>query len=155
MKKGPGSGSRDWIFKILRDSGLRFEKKLLKTGIIQLKDVPAGFPVSYGSTYHTEKQTLIATVPVGYADGFNRLLSNCGHMLIRGVRAPVVGRVCMDLTMLDVGHIPDVSMKDEVIILGQQQGTTLSADEIAVSLDTINYEILSTITDRIQRKYIK
>ncbi len=127
----------------------------LKTKIIQLKEVPAGFSISYGSTYHTGKQTKIATVPVGYADGFNRLLSNLGYMLIRGHRAPVVGRVCMDLTMLDVGHIPGVSVADEVVIIGQQQGTTISADDVASSLNTINYEIVSTVTDRITRIYIK
>ncbi len=127
----------------------------LKTKIIQLKDVPAGFSISYGSTYQTEKQTMIATVPVGYADGFNRILSNTGHMLIRGHRAPVVGRVCMDLTMLDVGNIPGVSMEDEVVIIGQQKEMIISADEVAASLNTINYEIVSTMTDRIQRIYIK
>ena len=76
-------------------------------------------------------------------------------MLIRGHRAPVVGRVCMDLTMLDVGHIPGVSLEDEVVIIGRQQELTISADEIAASLNTINYEIVSTVTDRVQRKYIK
>jgi len=127
----------------------------LKTKIIQIKDVPAGFNISYGSTYQTDKPTKIATVPVGYADGFSRLLSNLGHVLIRGHRVPVVGRVCMDLTMLDVGHVPGVSIEDEVVVIGRQKEMAISADDVAASLDTINYEIVSTVTDRIQRTYIQ
>ena len=127
----------------------------LKARIVHLKKVPAGFPVSYGMTHTTPSPTVIATVPVGYADGFNRRLSNRGHVLVRGQKAPIVGRVCMDLTMIDVGHIPGVALEDEVVILGRQAKAEISADEIAGLLDTINYEITSAITTRVPRVFLK
>jgi len=127
----------------------------LKSSIIHLKKVPAGFPVSYGITYRTEKPTTIATVPVGYADGYNRLLSSRGQMLVRGKRVPIVGRVCMDLTMLDVGALKDVMIEDEVVVFGQQGIEALTADELAASLNTINYEIVTSITARVPRIYRK
>ena len=123
----------------------------LKARIIHLKTVPAGFAVSYGMTHTTEKPTTIATIPVGYADGYNRRLSNRGSMLVNGVRAPIVGRVCMDLTMLDVGHVPDVHLEDEVVIIGRQGTESFTADEIAGLLGTINYEVTSAITARVPR----
>jgi alanine racemase len=125
----------------------------LQTRIIHLKQVPARFPVSYGCTYKTPAPTLVATVPVGYADGYSRLLSNRGHMLVRGMKAPVVGRVCMDLTMLDVGHIPGVSPGDEVMVFGKQGDMPLSADDLADLAGTISYEIVTSISDRIPREY--
>ena len=127
----------------------------LKSRVVHIKQVPAGFNVSYGMTYQTQNPTTIATVPIGYADGLNRLLSNQGHMLIHGQKAPIVGRVCMDLTMLDVGGIPGVEMEDEVIVFGRQGNTTITADEVAADLNTINYEIVSTITGRVTRVYVK
>ncbi len=127
----------------------------LKSIIIQLKEVPAGFAVSYGSTYKTQKPTTIATVPVGYADGLNRLLSSRGQMLVHGQRAPIIGRVCMDLTMLDVGHIDRVQMGDEVVIFGRQHNASLTVDEMASLLNTINYEIVTSITARVPRVYLK
>jgi len=127
----------------------------LKSRIIHLKAVPAGFAVSYGMTHTTEKPTTIATIPVGYADGYNRRLSNRGCMLVNGVRAPIVGRVCMDLTMLDVGHISDVNLEDEVVIIGRQGTESVTADEIAGMLGTINYEVTSAITARVPRVYLK
>ena len=127
----------------------------LKSKIIQLKEVPAGFAVSYGSTYKTQKPTTIATVPVGYADGLNRLLSSRGQMLVHGQRAPIIGRVCMDLTMLDVGQIDRVQMGDEVVIFGRQRNSSLSVDEMASLLNTINYEIVTSITARVPRVYLK
>ena len=127
----------------------------LKSRIIQLKKVPAGFNISYGITYQTKKPTTIATVPVGYADGFNRLLSNRGHMLVHGRKVPIVGRVCMDLTMIDVGSVSDAAVEDEVVIFGPQTNDSITADEIALKLNTINYEIVSTITARVPRVYIK
>jgi alanine racemase len=126
----------------------------LKSKIVQIKKVPAGFRVSYGGTYTTEKPTVIATVPAGYADGYNRLLSSCGTMLVCGQRAPVVGRVCMDLTMLDVGHIDDACQGSEVVLLGKQGSNEITADEIAETTETINYEVVSTITGRVSRIYL-
>ncbi|UCE51073.1 MAG: alanine racemase [Desulfobacterales bacterium] len=127
----------------------------LKSRIIHLKQVPAGFNVSYGITYQTEKPTTIATVPVGYADGFNRLLSSRGDMLVHGQRVPIIGRVCMDLSMLDVRDLSNVNLEDEVVIFGQQGDESITADEIASRLNTINYEVVSTVMERVPRIYIK
>lgn len=125
----------------------------LKARLVHVKKVPAGFCVSYGMTYRAPAPTTIATVPIGYADGYSRLLSSRGTMLVRGQRAPIVGRVCMDLTMLDVGHIAGVRTGDEVIVLGRQGDETIAADEIAGVLGTINYEIVSSITARVPRTF--
>jgi len=127
----------------------------LKTSVVHLKKVPAGFYVSYGITHKTPKPTTIATVPVGYADGLNRLLSSRGQMLVHGRRVPIIGRICMDLTMLDVGDIENVKVGDEVVIFGQQGNETLTVDEMAAALNTINYEIVSTITARVPRVYLR
>ncbi len=127
----------------------------LKTQIIQLKTVPAGFNVSYGMTYTTPRPTTIATIPLGYADGLNRRLSSRGQMLVGGQRVPIIGRVCMDLTMLDVGRIKNVHKGDEVVVFGQQGNETLTVDEMATTLDTINYEIVTGISARVPRVYLK
>ena len=127
----------------------------LKSSIIHLKKVPAGFHISYGITYRTEKPTTIATVPIGYADGLNRLLSSRGWMLVHGIRVPIVGRVCMDLTMLDVGALKDVTIEDEVVVFGQQGNEAITADELAAKLNTINYEIVTSISGRVPRVYIR
>jgi alanine racemase len=125
----------------------------LTSRVAYAKKVPAGFSVSYGQTHKTRTSTTIATVPVGYADGYSRLLSSRGYMLVRGQRAPIVGRVCMDLTMLDVGHIPGVAVDDEVVVIGRQGDKSIHADEIAKMTDTINYEVVSSITARVARIY--
>lgn len=126
----------------------------LKARIIHLKKVPAAFPVSYGMTWRSAGPTTIATVPIGYADGFSRRLSNRGEMLVCGRRAPIVGRVCMDLTMLDVGHIHPASVEDEVVIIGRQGEETLTANDLARGVGTINYEVVSAITARVPRIYV-
>jgi alanine racemase len=138
-----------------RRSDLKLEPVLQwKTRVIHLKQVPAGFGVSYGITYKTPEPTTLATVAVGYADGLNRLLSSRGHMLLHGQRVPIVGRVCMDLTLLDVGNVPDASIGDEVVILGHQDDEHITAEELASTLDTINYEIVTSITDRVPRIHL-
>ena len=126
----------------------------LRAKVIHLKKVPAGFNISYGITYKTQQPTTIATVSVGYADGLNRLLSSRGHMLLHGKRAPIVGRVCMDFTMLDVGGIRNVRVGDEAVVFGQQGNAAITVDEMAASLNTINYEIVSTITARVPRVHM-
>ena len=126
----------------------------LKAKIIHLKKVPAGFNVSYGITHETKKPTTIATIPIGYGDGFNRLMSSKGHMLVHGQRAPIIGRVCMDLTMIDVGHIPEVEIEDEAVVFGRQGYAFISADEIAGFTDTINYEVVTRISNRVPRVYL-
>jgi alanine racemase len=122
-----------------------------KTKILQLKRVPSGTSISYGQTFVTERESLIATLPIGYADGYARLLSNRGEVLVRGQRAKVAGRVCMDLTMIDVTDIRNVQQGDEVVLLGRQGGAEISADEMAAWANTISYEILTSISARVPR----
>ena len=124
-----------------------------KSRILQLKKVPAGTSISYGRTFITQRESLIATVPVGYADGYSRLLSNVGAMLVKGKRAPVAGTVCMDLTMIDVTDIGGVQQGDEVVLLGRQGNAVISADEMAAWSNTISYEILTSIGTRVPRIY--
>jgi alanine racemase len=124
-----------------------------RTRVAQVKRVPAGFPVSYGCTYVTEKETVIATLSVGYADGYSRLLSSRGQVLVRGKRAPVVGRVCMDQCMIDAGDIPGVSPGDEVVLFGRQGEAFIPVEEVAGLMGTINYEVVSTLSARVPRVY--
>jgi alanine racemase len=125
----------------------------LKARITHVKRVPAGTRISYGGTWQASRPTTIATVPVGYGDGYSRSLSNRGQMLVHGRCAPIVGRVCMDLTMIDVGHIDDVRMEDEVVLIGRQGDEAISADDVAAQLDTINYEVVTAIMSRVPRIY--
>jgi alanine racemase len=122
-----------------------------KTRILQLKSVPSNTSISYGETFITKRDSLIATLPIGYADGYPRLLSNRGQALVGGKRARVAGRVCMDLTMLDVTDIGKIQQGDEVVLLGTQENDAISADEMAAWADTISYEILTSIGARIPR----
>lgn len=122
-----------------------------KTRMLQLKKVPKGSSISYGQTFVTKRESLIATLPLGYADGYHRLLSNRAVVLVRGQRAPVVGRVCMDLTMVDVTDIRGVVEEDEVVLLGAQGGEVILADEMARWAETISYEIFTSISARVPR----
>jgi len=123
-----------------------------KTRIVFLKEVPAGMGLSYGHAYHTKRQSLIATVPVGYGDGLSRNLSNHCTMLVHGVRCRQVGRITMDLTLLDVTALRGkVQQGDEVVIIGRQGAEEVTADELAQKLGTINYEIVTRISHRVPR----
>jgi len=114
-----------------------------KTRIVFLKELPAGECISYGRTYTTkQKRTVVASLPVGYADGYNRLLSNQGEVLIRGRRFPVIGRICMDQTMIDVTNLPQVEIGDEVVLWGRQGQEEIAVEEIADKIKTINYEVV-------------
>ena len=126
-----------------------------KTRVLQLKTLPKHSPISYGGTFTTCRESVIATLPVGYADGYKRSLSNKAAVLIRGRRAPVVGRVTMDLTMVDITAIDGVQPGDEVVLLGTQDGETISAEEMAGWADTISYEILTSISRGVPRHYIE
>ena len=126
----------------------------LKSSIILLKKVPAGTPIGYGRTFITKRKSTIATIPIGYADGYSRKLSNNGDVLICGKRAPVVGRICMDTIMVDVTDIPDVSYRSEVVLIGVQGKECITADELAEKTGTIPYEILTSIGERVKRVYI-
>jgi alanine racemase len=125
-----------------------------KTKILQLKKVPCGTSISYGQTFITQRESLIATLPIGYADGYPRLLSNRGEVLVGGQRAKVAGRVCMDLTMIDVTDIRNVQQGDEVVLLGRQGSAEISADQIAAWANTISYEILTSISARVPRIHL-
>ncbi|HZK40331.1 MAG TPA: alanine racemase [Atribacterota bacterium] len=114
-----------------------------KTRIVFLKELFTGESIGYGRTYTTKKKrTVVASLPVGYADGYNRLLSNQGEVLVRGRRFPIIGRVCMDQTMIDVTDLPQVEIGDEVILWGRQGQEEISVEEIADKIGTINYEIV-------------
>jgi alanine racemase len=129
----------------------------VRSEIVALRDLPAGSPVGYGASFVTSRPSRIATVPVGYADGFSRALSNRGSLLVRGKRAPVAGAISMDMTMLDVTEITDVRVGDECVILGAQQGVLgkdeITAEEIASTLGTIPWEVLTDISRRVPRFY--
>ncbi len=122
-----------------------------KTQVAQVKSLPAGSFVSYGNTYRTSEEQKIAVIPVGYADGFRRAPRHWGHVLVRGEPALIVGRVCMDQTMIDVTGIPGVRQGDEVVLIGQQGRRRITAEEVAERLGTINYEVVSEILARVPR----
>lgn len=125
----------------------------LQALVAQVKAVPAGFRIGYGSTYVTPEPTTVATLPVGYADGYSRHLSSLGEVLIHGLRAPVLGRVCMDMLMVDVGHIPGVKRYDTAVLYGEQGLDAVWADEVAERIGTISYEVLCAVGTRVPRIY--
>jgi alanine racemase len=124
------------------------------TQIIQVKTVPAGVGVSYGHTYITETETTLAVLPVGYEDGLSRSLSNKGYVLIHGKRAKIIGRICMNLCMVNVSHMDNVKIGDKVTILGTQNNDTISSDEIAAWMGSISYEVLCLFGNNNERKCI-
>lgn len=119
--------------------------------IAQVKKLPKGFAVGYGCAYITKRPTTIAVIPQGYSDGFDRGLSNCGTVLIHGMRAPIIGRVAMNIIVADVTHIPNVRAEDGVVLLGSQKKELISAEEIAKKLGTINYEITTRTSPLLPR----
>jgi alanine racemase len=125
-----------------------------KTRVVFLKDHPAGAPLGYGASYYTRRPSRIATLPVGYADGLNRALSNRGRVLVRGRYARIVGNISMDLTLIDVTDIPDVVVGDEVTLIGKSGDCSVTAAEVARELGTIPYEILCSIGKRVPRVYL-
>ena len=122
-----------------------------KTKVAQVKVVPAGTPISYGRTFITNKKTTVATLPVGYGDGYNRLLSNRGEVLIKGHRAPVIGNVCMDMCMVDASGVEDVRPGDEVILFGEDPPVW----EFATKIGTIPNEVVCAVSKRVPRLYIQ
>ena len=125
-----------------------------KTKVVYLKRTKKGRSISYGRTHVVTKDTTIATLPVGYGDGYNRLLSNKGHVLIGGHSCPVVGRVCMDQTMVDVGLLKNIHVEDEAVLIGSQKGRMIRAEDIARLCHTIPYEVVCWISPRVPRVYI-
>ena len=125
-----------------------------KSRVVYLKDVPSGTPLSYGAAYHTRRPSRIATVPVGYADGLSRALSNRGRGIVRGGSAPIVGNISMDLTLFDVTDIPGVEVGDEIVLIGRSDPSSITALEIAREISSVPYEVLCMIGKRVPRIYV-
>jgi alanine racemase len=125
----------------------------LHSRIILLKWVPPGETVGYGCTFEASRKTLVATIPIGYDDGYMRALSNRGHAIIRGVYATVIGRISMDLTLIDVTSVLDVRVDDEVILMGEDAGLSITAEELGKTAGTLSYEVTCGISDRVPRVY--
>ena len=123
--------------------------------VSHVKTLPAGREISYGGTYVTKADTVVATIPVGYADGYRRNLSGRFHVLIRGQKAPILGRICMDQMMVDVTAIPGVTVGDQVTLIGTDGGETITVEEIAARADSFNYEFVCGISRRVPRLYMK
>ena len=121
--------------------------------VLQVKTVPEGTGISYGLTYITNRETRVAVLPVGYEDGYSRVLSNRGEVLIRGQRAPIMGRICMNICMVDVTDISEAAAGDEAVFLGTQGMETITADDIAEKMGSISYEVLCLLGNNNQRVY--
>jgi alanine racemase len=148
------------IFGLEPDAGLAPELRpvmCVRTEIVALRELNPGQSLGYGATWTARRPTRIATVPMGYADGLSRALSNRGHVLVRGKRAPIAGAVSMDMTMLDVTEIQGARMGDECVVLGTQKGplgeATITATEIAAKLESIPWEVLTSVSRRVPRFY--
>ncbi|MFC1693648.1 alanine racemase [Candidatus Latescibacterota bacterium] len=126
-----------------------------KSRICFIKEVPVGFTVSYGSTFITERPSRLATVPIGYADGYKRLLSNRGKAIVNGVAVPVAGRVCMDQTVFDITDAGDVRIGDPIILIGKQGDARITAEDHAEIAGTITHEIVTGISGRVSRTFVK
>ncbi|SHK60384.1 alanine racemase [Clostridium cavendishii DSM 21758] len=127
----------------------------LKTNVVHVKKMEKDMYISYGRAFKTEKESIIATLPIGYADGYTRLLTGKAKVIIKGKFAPVVGKICMDQLMIDVTDIEDVRIGDEVILIGGCDDISFNADDIAKLVGTINYEIICMLKNRVPRVYVK
>ena len=125
-----------------------------KTKIAQIKILPKDYPIGYGRTVITHKETKIAVIPQGYSDGYDRGLSNKGEVLVRGVRCKILGRVAMNMFVVDVSHVPEVAREDEVVIVGVQGNEEISAEELAEKAGTINYEMVARISALLSRNVV-
>jgi alanine racemase len=127
----------------------------IKTRILCIRSMPTGLPISYGRTFVTKRPSRIGVLPLGYADGYNRLFSNNAEVIVRGKRVPVVGRICMDLTMIDLTDVSKVRENDEVTIMGKHGKESITAQELAYKANTISYEILTSLGSRSNRIYVE
>jgi alanine racemase len=123
----------------------------LKTRVVHIKMIPPGESVGYGCTFTSKQPTRVATLPIGYADGFRRAPYNWGSVLVHGKPAPIIGSVCMDQCMIDVTHLPQTCIGDEVVLIGRQGSATLTAEEVSRRLGTISYEVIAEILSRVPR----
>ena len=126
----------------------------VKSTVVHVKNVEKGTPIGYGHSYVTSEKKRIATVAIGYADGYNRCVSGKGYVLLHGKRAPVVGRICMDQMMVDATEIPEVKVGDEAVILGKSGSEEISADLLGEWANSFSYEVLCTFLPRVQRIYV-
>ena len=126
-----------------------------KSRVAHIKTLPAGRLIGYNGTYELKQDTLVATIPVGYADGYNRMLSNKGYVICRGKKLPVIGRICMDQFMVDATQIPDMQLGDEVILLGESDGVSITVPEMARYWGTIVHEVICSIAERVPRIYVE
>ena len=126
----------------------------VKARIVAIRKLPPGIPISYGRTYFTKRDSLIGVISAGYADGFSTGFSNNAEVLVKGNRVPVVGRVCMDLTMIDLTDVEDITEDDEVVIMGRQGNESIYASELAQRINTIPYEILTSLGNKAKKVYI-
>ena len=126
-----------------------------KARVAHIKTLTAGRLIGYNGTFELQQDTLVATIPVGYADGYNRLLSNNGYVICRGKKLPIIGKVCMDQFMVDASELPDLQPGDEIILLGEADGVSISVTEMAHHLHTIEHEITCGIAARVPRVYIE
>jgi len=126
----------------------------LKTKIVLIRDLPKGASVSYGRTYITPKKSKVAVLPTGYGDGYSRHFSNRGKVLIRGRKVPIVGRICMDQTMVDVSELREAKVGDEIVIIGSQDQEKITMEEVAQSIGTIPNEITCMLGKRVPRIYL-
>jgi alanine racemase len=143
---------RDILAPSNREEELRAVMSL-HSRITLLKWVPAGDTVGYGCTFEASRKTLVATIPIGYDDGYMRALSNRGDAIIRGVYATVIGRISMDLTLIDVTNVPGVELDDEVLLLGHDGKLEINAEGIAKTAGTLSYEVTCGISERVPRIY--
>ncbi|QOX64972.1 alanine racemase [Anoxybacterium hadale] len=127
----------------------------VKANIVHLKKVPAGFSVSYGRKFTTSRESIIATLTLGYADGYPRFLSGKGRVIVNGVFAPLAGNICMDQCMIDVTDVPGVKLGDEVVLMGSQGELTILADELGEKTGTINYEVVCAFGQRLPKVYVR
>jgi len=127
-----------------------------KARVSYVKEVPAGTPISYGCRFVTERPSIIASLPLGYGDGYSRAFSKCGgEVLLRGVRVPIVGTICMDQLMVDVTDIGGAEIGERAVIIGKQGKEEITTRELADKIDTIPYEIICMLSERIPRRYIE
>ena len=126
-----------------------------KTRLARVQAVPAGCGISYGYTFVTSRPSVIGTLPVGYADGLSRNLSNVGQVLIHGQRAPLVGQICMDMCMIDLTDLACAHVGDEVVLLGAQGAERITAEEMAARCGCIPYEVFCAISQRVPRRYVE
>lgn len=123
--------------------------------VCYLKEIEKGTSVGYGATYTATKKTKVATIPVGYGDGYPRLLSNKGFVLVNGEKAPIIGRICMDQFMVDVTHIKDIKLMDKVVLIGESAGNFISVEQLSDLCGRFNYELVCDLGKRIPRVYLE